>query len=290
MSWLDELDTELRAAGIHGRTRRRIGLELADHLACEPGSESRLGSPREVAERFAAELRIVRTRRSTWVAFAALALTAVGMGATTEAYAAAGGWPDVAGARGLAVALTGIVILLAPQVAFVAGMLGAIRAYGFRRQREVAVAELALVQRRMAVGIAAGALTAAVMAAHVALLWSLMPWWWGVVALCSALVPGAALVASALALRGAQGVTPSDPGPAEGLIGDVPARLRPRVESIVEEPRRLLLIVGVPVCLLVLAGTAHAEQSLLEGLERAVAEALAIAGGFAALGRRLGLR
>ena len=71
------------------------------------------------------------------------------------AYSAAGGWSDVAAARGLIVALTGIVILFAPQVAFVAGMLGAARGYRLRRAPDVAAGELALVQRRMRVAVIA---------------------------------------------------------------------------------------------------------------------------------------
>ena len=40
MTWLEELHVELGRAGIRGCTRRRIELELADHLACDPHAAS----------------------------------------------------------------------------------------------------------------------------------------------------------------------------------------------------------------------------------------------------------
>jgi hypothetical protein len=286
MSWLAELHAELGRAGIRGRTRRRIELEFADHVACEPGCEGRLGAPREVAQRFASELRIVRTRRATWVGFLALAVAACGLAATTRAYSAAGGWPDVPGWRGLTVALTGIVILFASQVAFVAGMLGVARSYAVRGRRDVPAGELALVQRRLVVGLAAGVATIAGMTVHVVLLWGVMPLSWDIVALTSVAVPAAALAGAVGLLVMAREVTPAGAGPAAGLAADVPDRLKP----LTARPGLLLLLVGLPVSLIVLAGTAHAEQSLLEGLERGVAEGLAIVGGFALLGRRLGIR
>jgi hypothetical protein len=286
VTWLEELHAELGRAGIRGRTRRRIELEFADHVACEPGCESRLGTPREVAERFATELRIVRTRRATWVGFAALALAACGLAATTRAYSASGGWPDLSGWRGLIVALTGIVILFASQVAFVAGVLGAARSYALRRRREITAGEVALVQRRFVVALAAGAATIAGMAAHVVLLWDVMPGSWDAVALVSVVVPAAALAGAAGLLASAREVTPDRAGPADGLTADVPPPLRP----LAARPGLLLLVVGLPVALFVLVATGHAERSLLEGLERGVAEGLAILGGFVLLGRRLGIR
>ena len=56
MRWLDQLDRELRKAGIPASRRRRIIAEFADHLASEPGSEDRLGSPAALARQFADEL------------------------------------------------------------------------------------------------------------------------------------------------------------------------------------------------------------------------------------------
>ena len=56
MTWLDQLDLELRNARIPASRRRRIIAEFAEHLASEPGSEDRLGSPAALARQFADEL------------------------------------------------------------------------------------------------------------------------------------------------------------------------------------------------------------------------------------------
>jgi hypothetical protein len=64
MNWLDELELELRTAGVPPGPRRRILAEFADHLASDPGSEERLGSPAELARLFADEHATRSTRRS----------------------------------------------------------------------------------------------------------------------------------------------------------------------------------------------------------------------------------
>ncbi len=56
MSWLDELERELRKTGMPVARRRRIIAEFADHLASDPGSEERLGSPAALARQFADEV------------------------------------------------------------------------------------------------------------------------------------------------------------------------------------------------------------------------------------------
>jgi hypothetical protein len=56
MSWLDELELELRKTGMPAARRRRIVTEFADHLASDPGSEERLGSPAALARQFADEV------------------------------------------------------------------------------------------------------------------------------------------------------------------------------------------------------------------------------------------
>jgi hypothetical protein len=56
LNWLDELELELRRTGMPDSRTRRIVAELADHLASEPGSEERLGSPAALARQFADEI------------------------------------------------------------------------------------------------------------------------------------------------------------------------------------------------------------------------------------------
>jgi hypothetical protein len=281
--WLEELHSELGLAGIRGRMRRRIELELADHLATEPGSEARLGTPREVAQRFAAELRTGRTRRSTWGAFAALALAAFGLLATTRAYTAAGGWPAVHGANATIVPIAGILILGACQVAFVAGILGLARM--LRIGRDAPAADLRLVQRRMGMAVAAAALTALAMLVHAVVLWGLMPWWWDAVALTGSALPLAALAVAATAIGSAHELTPAG-GPPAGLEADFPHVLAP----LVSRPYLLAVVVGGAATLLALGGGAYAEGSLMEGAVRAAFEGVVFVVCFAALARPLAIR
>ena len=55
-AFLDRLEDELANRGVRRSLRRRIVLEYADHLACDPETETRLGDPGELAGEFAAEL------------------------------------------------------------------------------------------------------------------------------------------------------------------------------------------------------------------------------------------
>ena len=72
MTYLDDLSRELAAHGIRGRTRRRILAEFDDHLRSDAGAEQRLGSPREIANAFAAELGAAGLAAGGVSAFAAL--------------------------------------------------------------------------------------------------------------------------------------------------------------------------------------------------------------------------
>lgn len=290
VSWLSDLHAELGRAGIRGRTRSRIESELADHLASDPESESRLGSPREVAESFAAELRAPRTRRAAWVSLAALALAGLGLLGTSRAYVAAGGWPNVSGVHGLLVALTGVVILVSCQFAFVAGVLGIARTLRIRRRAQAAPAELRLIQGRMRIALGAAALTSGGLLVHTVLLWGSMPAWWDAVALASATVPLIALAVARGFVASADELTPPGGPAAEGLVADVPDWLGSRTTPVLGRPSLLAGLLGAGVCVAMLIGAAHAESSLLEGMERAVAEAIAFFAGFVLLGRRLGLR
>lgn len=131
-----ELRRELAARGIRGRLAARIEAELADHLACD--ADAQLGTPVEIAERFAVELRAVRTRRATLGTFTALAACAVlivvaaGRGAPGDPW---GGLAIVAGA----------------QIAFVAGCLALLRALRGRTP-----GDLRLAQQRAGVALLAG--------------------------------------------------------------------------------------------------------------------------------------
>jgi hypothetical protein len=133
------LRDELARVGIRGRLARRIELELEDHLRCDP--QAALGTPAEIAERFAAELRVVRTRRASLVTFGALALCALVLVAVAGAQPVGAGNPAA-----------GLAILVCAQVALVAGSLALLRALRAR-----VPADLRLAQRRSAIALAAGA-------------------------------------------------------------------------------------------------------------------------------------
>jgi hypothetical protein len=260
------LRAELARAGIRGRLARRIMLELDDHLRCDP--EANVGPPREIAERFAEELRVPRTRRSTYAGFAALALTAVLLGVPTRGVSAAGGWPAVVGLRATIASLAGLTMALAGQVAVVAGVL----ALWASLMRSGAPEELRLIQRRLGIALAAGAVVLAGQAVQGAALAPLLPAWWFAVALPAVLVPGLAIGGAARGLSGAVAVTP-----------------------VVEPARRgfppsLVVAIGVGVVALIGIGSTFSEHSMAEGATRAVLEAVAFGAGFLFLGRRLGIR
>ncbi len=290
MSWLTSLDDELLAAGVRGPERARILAEFVDHVECEPGCESRLGDPATIATTFAADLRVRETRRASARAFAALALAAVGVTVTQRSYVVAGGWPTISGDLATVVSVTGIAILLAIQIAFAAGALGALRALRLRRAHDASAAEFRLVQRRFRVACVAAALADVGMLAHTALVAALLPWWWTAISATAATVPLVALLAGLRALRLAALVT-ADGGPAaRALGGDVPVPLSAVADWLSARWLRLALAVGIPTTALMLVGSGFAERSWIEGINRAVGEAAAVACCLGIFGRRLGIR
>lgn len=264
MSFFKELRRELAGHGVDARRVRRIVLELDDHLACDP--QATLGEPAEIAARFAAELRIVRTRRATIGGFAALALTAVLVAASSFAISSSGGWPDLFGARGVVVGVAGLFAAFAGQVSFVAGMLGA--SLWLRRPDEVW-----LVQRRMTVALLAAWVVVAADGVDAVALRPSMPGWWFALALTATLASAAALSVAAHALRLATVLTPLRlRRPAAGW--DVPS----------------VVGIGLAAVVAMTVGSAFAERSWFEGAFRGGFELLAFGAGFLAFGRMLGLR
>lgn len=187
MSYSSELRSELARAGIRGSNAERIVAEFEDHLACDPNA--RLGAPREIAERFASELRVIRTRRATLGAFGALALSGIVFLVIAGTHGRSGGSPWSA-----------LVAIACAQIALVAGTLAVLRGLRARSAGDLRVA-----QRRAVVALVAGVGVALGLAGAGALA--------GLVAL-----PG--LVLAARALRRALAITPD--GEARGLEADLP--------------------------------------------------------------------
>jgi hypothetical protein len=258
---VNELRAELARVGIRGRLSQRIVLELDDHLRCDP--DAKLGAPREIAERFADELRVPRTRRSAYVGFAALALVAVAIMAT-----AWGGGSTVPGARGWIESLTGLGIIFGGQVSFVAGVL----ALWAAARRPHAVADLRLVQRRTGVALGAGGFALIAHASQVVAVQPYMSMLWLALAVPATVVPAVALGAAARGLHGAVILTPALE----------PARRPFRW--------RLVIAVGAAAVTVMVVGSAFAEHSWVEGLSRGVLESIGFAFCFAIFGRRLGIR
>jgi hypothetical protein len=239
---------ELARVGIHGRLADRIEAELADHRACDP--DANLGTPREIAEGFAAELRLPRTRRATYLAFGGLGLAAVLL------FTILGHAPRQTGAAGTVVSFSGLALVLGAQVAFVAGVLafwGALRG-----------AAPAVVQRRVLVALGGGVL---VLAGE---LGDAVAQQRPIVLL--ALAPLPILLASAAELKVAVDLTPQRSASTRGFT-------KLEVASV-----------GLAAFALVTVGSAFAEHSWNEGITRGVLELAAFAACFLVLGRRLGIR
>jgi hypothetical protein len=245
------LREELARVGITGRLARRIELELDDHARCDPAAQ--LGSPQLIAERFAEALRLPRTRRAVHTGFVALALLAVGLVALSG-----GALPSAHATSGLLVSLAGLAIVLGAQVAFVGGVLAL---WGLH-----AGTQLTIVQRRILVALAAGALVIAGESADLAVAPS-ATWWYAL-----AVLPAIGLARSGVALREATALTPAA---GSGRVAFT---------------RSAAVAIGAAATLLVAVGSAFAESSWVEGLTRGVFEAVAFAVCFLVLGRRLGIR
>jgi hypothetical protein len=259
------LRAELARAGIDARRARRIELEIDDHLRSNPAAN--IGSPREIAERFAEELRVPLTRRSAYGGFGALALTAVVISVAT-ATASTANAPDLFAARGTVVALAAVLMAVAGQVAFVAGVLALGQVLFGSRD----AASLRLVQRRLSVALVAGACVLAGQAIVLLALRGLLPVWWVALDGTAVAVATLALGLGVLGLRSAASVTPHVP-PADHPL-----------------PSWLVLAIGAGATAAIAVGSAVTERSTAEGLTRGAFEAVAFFMCFLTLGRRVGIR
>ena len=164
------------------------------------------------------------------------------------------------------VALAGLAAVFAGQVAFVAGVLGA--ALWLRRP-----GQLWLVQRRMAVAIAAAWVVVLADGVDAIALQPRMPGWWFAFALSATLASALALAGGSHVLRRATTLTP--------------ARFR---RAAAGWDRMSVLAVWFAAVAAMALGSALAERSWIEGAFRGGFEVLAFGVGFLAFGRRLGLR
>jgi hypothetical protein len=286
MSWLEQLENELGARGVSGHRRERILAELRDHIACEPGCEERLGDPIQLAVSFADEIGAAEARRSAFGAVAALAVAAVALIVSQLAIGAAGGPPGFEHGHSLALFVPAALgMLLAPQIALVAGALAAVRALRRRRAGALPAAELALIRRRARVALLAGLATVLGLELYVVDFSSVLAAWWLMLVGGAAAVAALALLAAMAAVSHAGEIVSELDGPSGDVFDDVPL---PGSRWLRRRPWCLGVLAASGVTAVMTVFTWHAERSLLEGLERGVLEGIAAAVGFALLGRAVG--
>lgn len=281
-AYTDRLRAELAAAGIRGRLRARIIDEITDHLDCDPAAD--LGAPRLLARQFADELGTLRVRRAALRSFAALALAGLLFGVTFADSPSAAFGAAPAGIPLLA-QLARIGAVLAPQIAFVAGLLAALRALHRRRAGVIAAAEARMIARRATVGTAFGVVSMACLGVIALSLHRWVPSAWETRTLIMAGVGVAGLLAVLPALWATARLRPVADGGAGDLFDDlgpvVPAALRGR-------PWRLATLIAAGVAgAIALAGVPG--DDLYDGIARGVFDGAACLIGFATLGRYLGL-
>lgn len=263
MTYLDDLAHELSSRGVRGRQRRRILAEFDDHLRTDPHAEERIGSPRDLANEFAADLAARASRRSAVAAFAALAVAGAVYGAVFVSLA-----PQSIQSS----TLTAAALVVAPQVAFVAGVLALVRALRIRNSA-AATAELIVVRRRTGTALVFGGVTMVALAVAAG----------STLAYASIAVATVLLVAATVPLLAAAHFSPQLAGSAGDLFDDL------GVERLRMDPWRFARFVALAVGAAVwLAGIAQGDP--IDGLLRGALEAAACLAGFAAFGRYLGLR
>jgi hypothetical protein len=254
VSWLDELDSELRAARVPVGRRHRILAELTDHLATDPGAERRLGSPSALARQFADELGTAYARRAGYGIFLALAPVGVLFGVLFTVAALYTTSVDPPVTIGLA--------------------LGA----QTRDARVLAAADARVLVRRAVLGISGGAIAVATLGFAVfqgrGVQWQVPALAYATVAVGAlALTAAAALTARAVVLQPAR----------EGAAGDLASDL-----GVSVDPWRLAFAIAGAVALCIAVGGV-VQADPIDGLVRAIGDGLLCLAGFALLGRPLGL-
>ena len=278
MRYVDELARELRAVGIRGAQRERILDEVGDHLRSDPEAESRFGRPEELANAFAADAGTTESRRAAVVGFGALAVAGIVYAIAFAGFARASHHADPPLAS-----LAFFVIVLAPQIAFVAGALALLRAWRGRARGVLSSAERTVLARRTSLALGAGLATMTAVLVYAVEVRSSISSWVLAFTLAGA---GAACVLLALAIvpsvRAAR-LRPQIAGTAGDVFDDL------GLTGYRGRPWRFAVIVaGLSGLAVWVAGIVGADP--IDGFIRGVFEGLVCLGGFALLGRYLSLR
>lgn len=252
MTYLDDVERELAASGMPRRRRRRVVAELGDHLACDPSAQ--LGEPAYLARRFADELGTAYARRAGFAAF--LSLVPFGV-----LFALLFALHQPANAP----------VLLGTQLAFVGGLLAALRAWRIRSAQVVPAAQATVLRRRVMLATTGAMLTVGGLVAG-----SQSP-----LTLTVAAVGACSIVVSIATLVPATRLRPVATGPAAGTIATDLGRDA--------SPWRLAFLIAAAVALCI-AVNGLVQSDPFDGLAAGIADGAVCLGGFAALGRWLGLR
>lgn len=266
---IDDLNRELRGVGISARRRRRIRLELEDHLACDPSAD--LGDPIALARQFADELGTAYARRAGFAAFLLLAPFGVLFGALFALAAVRTENPPQA------LMLT---LVVGVQLAFVGGTLALVRAWRLRRLVAIPAAEARVLLCRSGIAVAGAALTVVALSLLASgyypdFWWSPSPLVWTTVAVGAAAV----LLGIAFLVRASR-VLPGGDGRPRDLSFDLGLSVRPWTIALV-------VAGGIAICI---AAAGVVQSDPLDGLARGLADGSLCLAGFAVLGRPLGLR
>jgi hypothetical protein len=279
MTYLDELSRELAAHGIERRARSRILLEVDDHLRSDPEAQARFGSPREVANAFAAELGAQASRRSVVGAFAALGIAGAvyAVSFTTSSFAGARPMTSMLGALAFAT------MIFAPQVSFVAGSLALLRSFRWRRERVLPTQELVVIRRRASVALATGLATMGALALYAHESGADIAAWWRELTYASTAAASVLLLLALVPIVTAGRLKAQVPGEAGDVFDDLGR------SALRADPWRFARFVAAATAVLVwLAAAVRGDP--IDGALQGITEGAACLAGFAALGRYLALR
>lgn len=311
MSYLDEFDLELTRVGIPVRRRTRILAEFADHLHEDPAAD--LGTPDELAREFADQMGPRLARVTAYRAFGVLALAAAVLvvmffegGRTWGGWVGYGSHPASGYMPSWWTPLL-VVWFFTAQVAFAAGSLALLRAWRLRHQTVISAADAAILNRRAALGLAAGAITMLVLPATDLMLarpliyrvpgggieraadqWHSLfavpgSSWWGYVAIIGGPLLIVAMVSMLSSVLAAARIRPSQEGTAGDLTLDLGVQERPVTSQ------RIALALSAAIVLVMLVIGIRSSNPLA-GLGRGVLDAAVLMISFSVLGTYLGLR
>lgn len=287
-AYLRTLRAELRRLGVPAWRRRRILAEAEDHLRSDTDAVARFGDARAVAQHCADELGGGAARRVSLGAFAVLAVAGLAFGALMLAMF------TVIPARTLACCtgtppgrvVTVAVLVVAPQVAFVAGVLALVRAVHFRGRALLPAAEVRMLRRRTTVALIAGIAAMASLVSFTAEYAAQLPAWSGPAVYASAGVSMALLLMMFVPLLVTSRIRVQTAGAAGDVFADFPTVMPSPLRG---RPWMFAFAVAAVLALVVFAPGFAADDPYDAAL-RGVAEAIACLAGFAVLGRYLGLR